>query len=172
MTFMTTLIKIILLGPNKTVVRYRYSVYSMFLIMVVWVSWIVGWSVNDMAYKRTKTSNHTQKRTCNRKRPVWLNGWVFLYELSGFGFEYRCCYLNFRYRACFEPRVPWHSGKYREQFILKNVCDMIRTHRQIHFSLAFSSAVNRLFTPYTIVGKFNQTIRILWWRFHHLFASV
>ena len=97
---------------------------------------------------------------------------MFVYKLSGCGFEFRCNHLNFSYCTCFEPRVPWHSGKYREQFILKNVCDMIRTHRQIHFSLAFSSAVNRLFTLYTIVGKFNQTIRILWWRFHHLFATV
>ena len=26
--------------------------------------------------------------------PVWWNGWVFVYELSGYGFESRCCYLN------------------------------------------------------------------------------
>ena len=24
-------------------------------------------------------------------RPVWLNGWVFVYKLSGCGFECRCC---------------------------------------------------------------------------------
>ena len=24
--------------------------------------------------------------------PVWLNGWVFVYELSGCGFESRCCH--------------------------------------------------------------------------------
>ena len=24
---------------------------------------------------------------------VWLNGWVFVYELSGCGFESRCCHL-------------------------------------------------------------------------------
>ena len=27
-------------------------------------------------------------------RPVWLNGWVFLYELSSCGFESRCSRLN------------------------------------------------------------------------------
>ena len=43
--------------------------------------------------------------------PVWLNGWVFVYELSGCGFESRCCHLNFRYGACFEQGVPRHSGK-------------------------------------------------------------
>ena len=45
--------------------------------------------------------------------PEWLNGWVFVYELSGRGFESRCSLLNFRFRACFGQGVPWHSGKYR-----------------------------------------------------------
>ena len=34
--------------------------------------------------------------------PVWLKGWVFIYELSGCGFESSCSDLNFRFRACFE----------------------------------------------------------------------
>ena len=45
--------------------------------------------------------------------PVWLNGWVFVYELSGCGFESSCSHLNFRLRACFAQGVPWHSGNYR-----------------------------------------------------------
>ena len=45
------------------------------------------------------------------ERPVWLNGWVFVYELSGCEFESRCCHLNFRYGACFEHGVPWYSCK-------------------------------------------------------------
>ena len=44
--------------------------------------------------------------------PVWLNGWVFVYELSGCGFESRCSHLNFRYRVCLEQVVPRHSGNY------------------------------------------------------------
>ena len=44
--------------------------------------------------------------------PVWLNGWVFVYELSGCGFESSCSHLNFRFRACFEQGVPWDSGNY------------------------------------------------------------
>ena len=43
--------------------------------------------------------------------PVWLNGWVFVYKLSGCGFESSCCHLNFRYEACFKQRAPWYSGK-------------------------------------------------------------
>ena len=34
--------------------------------------------------------------------PVWLNGCVFVYELSDCGFESRRSHLNFRYSACFE----------------------------------------------------------------------
>ena len=44
---------------------------------------------------------------------VWLNSWVFVYELSGYGFESRCSHLNFRYWACFGQGLPWHSGNYR-----------------------------------------------------------
>ena len=55
---------------------------------------------------------------CNGTRvwpvsPVWPNGWMFVYKLSGCGIESRCSQLNFRYRACFEQEVPWQSGKYR-----------------------------------------------------------
>ena len=46
--------------------------------------------------------------------PVWRNGWVFVYELSGFGFGSSCSHLNFRFRACFEQGVLWHSGNYTE----------------------------------------------------------
>ena len=42
-----------------------------------------------------------------------LNGWVFVYELSGCGFESSRCHLNFRFYACFEQGVPWHSGNHR-----------------------------------------------------------
>ena len=44
---------------------------------------------------------------------VWLDGWVFVYELSGCVFEFRCSHLNFRYGACFEQGAPWHSRNYR-----------------------------------------------------------
>ena len=45
--------------------------------------------------------------------PVWVNGWVFIYELCGCGFESHCSHLKFRFRTCFEQGVPWHSGNYR-----------------------------------------------------------
>ena len=46
--------------------------------------------------------------------PVWLNGWVFVYERNGCGFGSSCSHLNFRFRACFEQGVLWHSGNYTE----------------------------------------------------------
>ena len=72
----------------------------------------------------SRTHNHlVHKRTLNYLakgefgslaiRPVWLNGWVFVYELSGCGFESSCSRLNFWFRACFEKGVPWYSGNYR-----------------------------------------------------------
>ena len=44
---------------------------------------------------------------------VWLNGWVFVYELNGCGFEPCCSHLIFRYRTCFEQEVPWHPANVR-----------------------------------------------------------
>ena len=45
--------------------------------------------------------------------PVWLNGWVFVYELSGCGLHSSCSNLRFRFHACFEQGVCWHSGNCR-----------------------------------------------------------
>ena len=45
--------------------------------------------------------------------PVWPNGRVFVYELSGSGFESSCSHLNFRFHVYFEQRFRWHSGNYR-----------------------------------------------------------
>ena len=45
--------------------------------------------------------------------PVWLNGPVSVYELSGFGFDSSCSHLNVRFCACFEQGVHWDLGYYR-----------------------------------------------------------
>ena len=44
---------------------------------------------------------------------VWPNGWVLVYQLSGYGFESSCSHLNFRNNTCFEQQVPWHLHEYR-----------------------------------------------------------
>ena len=42
-----------------------------------------------------------------------LNGWVFVYEISGCEIDSCSSYLNFRYHACFGQGAPWHSDNYR-----------------------------------------------------------
>ena len=73
----------------------------------------------------------TQKHLVRKQtliRPVWPNGWVFVYKLSGSGFESSCSHFAFRFRACFEQGVPWYSGNYRVWFTLKGVRDMTRAY--------------------------------------------
>ena len=66
------------------------------------------WSTYSQMHRTDKHSEHSSIIS-----PVWRNGWVFVYELSGSGFESSCSHLNFRFRVCFEQGVPWHSGNYR-----------------------------------------------------------
>ena len=70
--------------------------------------------VHDM--KKTYNQMHrTDKYSQHRSIiwPVWPNGWVFVYKLSGCGFESRCSHLIFRYGDYFEQWFPWHSGNCR-----------------------------------------------------------
>ena len=52
------------------------------------------WSLSDS--NGIRAHNHlVRKRTVNHlARLVWLNGWVFVYKLSGCGFEPRCYHLR------------------------------------------------------------------------------
>ena len=49
---------------------------------------------------------HKYSHPCSIFWPVWLNGSVFIYELSGYGFESPWSHLILRYGACFEQGVP------------------------------------------------------------------
>ena len=75
-----------------------------------------------------RTDNYSQHRSIIW--PVWLNGCVFVYELSGCGFESSCIHLHFRFRACFEQGAPWHSDTIECGSTLESVRDMIRTWSQ------------------------------------------
>ena len=57
------------------------------------------------------TDNYSQRNSIISL--VSLNGWVFVYELSGRGFESSCSHLKFRFHASFEQGVPWHLGNCR-----------------------------------------------------------
>ena len=64
-------------------------------------------------FKKSQDSSDCNWTRTHNHWSVWLNGWVFVNELSGCAFESSCCHLNFRFRTCFEQGVPWHSGTYR-----------------------------------------------------------
>ena len=62
--------------------------------------------------------------------PVWLNGWVFVNQLSGCGFDSRCSHLTYRYCTWLQQGVTWYLGNYRVQIHAERVCDMMKTHSQ------------------------------------------
>ena len=51
------------------------------------------WSLSDC--NGTRTNNHLIRTRTLNHLAIWLNGWVFVYELNGCGFESRCSHLNF-----------------------------------------------------------------------------
>ena len=50
------------------------------------------WSLSDS--NEIRTYNHWVVNQHSTTGLVWLNGWVFVYELCGCGFESRCCHFN------------------------------------------------------------------------------
>ena len=50
-----------------------------------------------------QVSTHNTAQSFNKSRPVWLNGWVFVYELSGCRFKSSCCHelLFWENNSCF-----------------------------------------------------------------------
>ena len=109
--------------------RFKVNVHS----IVAWMPTIdCGFTLKSL---RDMIRNYSQMHLTDKYSqhisiicPVWLNGWVFVYELSGCGFESRCGHLDFRYPACFEQGVTWHSGNY-SVWIHSCVRDMIRIYR-------------------------------------------
>ena len=69
---------------------------------------------------------------------VWLNSWVFVYELSGCRFESRWSHLNFRFRACLERGALDIQATIECEFTLKRVRDMIRTYSQMYSTKKYS----------------------------------
>ena len=81
--------------------------------------WYLLWAWSSLSFRQTIEYGSTLKLVCDMITytqmhrtdkysqhrsiiwPVWLTGWVFVYELSSCGFESCCCHLNFRYGACF-----------------------------------------------------------------------
>ena len=75
--------------------------------IVTWMSWN---SLLERGAKETRTHNHlvhkpTLNHLLNLVWPVWLNGWVFVYEIKGCWFEFSYSHLNFRFPVCSEQGV-------------------------------------------------------------------
>ena len=75
--------------------------------------------------------------------PVWLYGWVFIYELSGCGFKSRCCHLKIRYCTLFRQRVPWHSSNHRV---------LIQFEKRLWFQIPLLS-LKKYFSLYNLPAK-------------------
>ena len=68
--------------------------------------WTIGFTLKHVCdirriycqmYRKDKYSRHSSIIW-----PVWLNGWVFVYEVSDCGFQSCCSHLNFRFCVWFD----------------------------------------------------------------------
>ena len=53
--------------------------------------------------------------------PVWLNGWVFVYELSGCGFESHCSHLLFIWVSPLKI-LKWYCNVFRTRSLPSTAC--------------------------------------------------
>ena len=60
-------------------------------------------------------------------QPAWLDGKVFVYQLSDCGIESHWGDLNLRYSAYSEQGVSWRSGNLRVKMRSTDVCNMTNT---------------------------------------------
>ena len=71
--------------------------------------------------------------------PVWLNGWVFVYELSGYRFEITLLSIKLQIWGLLQASGPLTFRKATEcGFTLKLVRDMIIRYSQMHRADKFS----------------------------------
>ena len=107
--------------------------------------------VRDMI--RTHSQMHRTDMYSKRSSiflPIWLNGWVFVYELIGFELESRCSHLNFRYRACFKPEISWYLVNYRVWIHSKTG----KWHKKNTQSVAYITQFSSLFVKRTVSCKY------------------
>ena len=105
---------------------------------------------------------HTDKHS-QHSSIIWsvlLNGWVFVYELSGYGFESSCSHLNFRFCACFKQGVPWHSGNYRVWIHSETRTWHDKNTQSISTPLGFLTTLNLKLTDNGPVHKISHTVDI------------
>ena len=90
---------------------WKVFVFWVFLVRILPHSDWIRKDTLDLSLFSPKAGKYGPEKL--RKKPVWLNGLVFIYKLNGCEFESSCSHLNFRFHVCFEKGFPWHSGNYR-----------------------------------------------------------
>ena len=124
-----------------------------------------------MGFEPTKNSFLKKHST------IWLNGWMFLYELNVCGLKSRCSNLNFKYRFCFEGELPWHSSRYRLYIQSKRVCGMIKTHSSISdLLLWWKDVFNKFFFESFLKQPQKQPQEVFYkkicsWKFHKIHSK-
>ena len=106
------------LNAKELLARSRHKIWSLIDCSwtrthnyLVWIhSEMLAWHDKNIQ-SNTRTGKYSQHSSIIW--PVWLNGWMFAYELSGYEFESSCSHLNFKFCAYFEQEVPSHPGNYR-----------------------------------------------------------
>ena len=64
--------------------------------------------------------------------PVWLNGWVFVYKLNGWGLQSRCSHLHLWYPSCLINEFLKIQAITECGFTLKRIHDMIKAHSKMY----------------------------------------
>ena len=99
-------ISCLLQAKSSLTFRQLQSVDSLWNTYMTWQEHTVKCNIQISIHNTAQSFGKTV-------RSVWLNGWVFIYEISGCGLKSCCSHSNFRFHACFEQGVCWHSGNYR-----------------------------------------------------------
>ena len=89
--------------------------------MIEHLWWLLLFSIIPSCLSKVKVSPITRTWLSTFTWKLWLsfvfltelNGWAFVYEISGCGIDYCYSYVNFRYRAYFEQGAPWYPDNYR-----------------------------------------------------------
>ena len=80
-----------------------------------------------------RTHNHLVRKRNSTIFPNWpvlLNGWMFVYKLSGCGFESRCCHLKFKFTHVSSNKFLDIQATVECRLTLKNVRGMMVTYSQ------------------------------------------
>ena len=89
--------------------------------MIEHLWWLLLFSIIPSCLSKVKVSPITRTWLSTFTWKLWLsfvfltelNGWAFVYEISGCGIDYCYSYVNFRYHAYFEQGAPWYPDNYR-----------------------------------------------------------